>query len=203
MKKLLPVLIAVLGILGGAGAGYVLRPSAGKGPAGESDAHAPAASGHTDEAVPTDEHGEAAENKDPAPAAEEHAAAPEEHATDAAPSHEGEDGENSSLPEYVKLANQFVVPVVEDGRVVAMVILSLTLEVPSGKTEAVYQREPKLRDAFLQVLFDHANAGGFRGAFTDGANLIVLRNALREVSRKIMADDVTDVLIADIVRQDS
>ena len=71
-------------------------------------------------------------------------------------------------PEYVKLNNQFVVPVVEDGRVAAMVVLSLSLEVEAGNTEAVYQREPKLRDAFLQVLFDHANVGGFCGSFTDG-----------------------------------
>jgi flagellar protein FliL len=199
MKKLLPVLIAVLGILGGTGAGYVLRPSAGADPAAEGDAHAPA----TDDHAPAEHAAEApAEGHDEAPA-EEHAATPDAHAAEAAPAHEGEDGEHSNLPDYVKLSNQFVVPVVEDGRVAAMVILSLTLEVPPGSSEAIYSREPKLRDAFLQVLFDHANAGGFRGAFTDGANLVILRTALREVARKIMAEGVSDVLIADIVRQDN
>ncbi|MGB8814336.1 MAG: flagellar basal body-associated FliL family protein [Paracoccaceae bacterium] len=107
------------------------------------------------------------------------------------------------LPDYVKLSNQFIIPVVENGKVSAMVIMALSLEVKKGSTEAVYSIEPKLRDAFLQVLFDHANSGGFRGSFTDGSNLIMLRKALLEVAQNVMGDVVSDVLIADIARQDS
>jgi flagellar protein FliL len=114
--------------------------------------------------------------------------------------HEEEDGIS---PEYVKLNNQFVVPVVQEGRVAAMVVLSLSLEVEPGNTEAVYQREPKLRDVFLQVLFDHANVGGFSGSFTDGSNLIVLRTSLKEAAALVLGTTVRDVLITDIARQDS
>jgi len=84
-----------------------------------------------------------------------------------------------------------------------MVIVSLSLEVKQGTTEQVYAREPKLRDALLQVMFDHANSGGFRGSFTDGSNLVLLRKALLEAAQKTLGDIVTDVLIVDIVRQDS
>jgi flagellar protein FliL len=108
-----------------------------------------------------------------------------------------------STPEYVKLPNQFVVPVVQDGRVAAMVVLSLSLEIAPGDTDAVYQREPKLRDVFLQVLFDHANVGGFSGSFTDGSNLVVLRTSLKEAAAMVLGTDVRDVLITDIARQDS
>ncbi len=111
--------------------------------------------------------------------------------------------ESTVPPDYVKLNNQFVVPVLDKGRVVSMVILSLSLEVVTGTTERVYEIEPKLRDAFLQVLFDHSNAGGFRGSFTDGANLVILRKALLESARSILDDKVSDVLIVEIVRQDS
>ena len=111
--------------------------------------------------------------------------------------------EPETPPEYVKMNNQFVIPVLEDGRVNSMVIVSLSLEVTTGSSEQVYSREPKLRDAFLQVLFDHANAGGFRGAFTDGSNLILLRKALLEKARSVIGEDVQDVLISDIARQDS
>lgn len=107
------------------------------------------------------------------------------------------------LPDYVKLNNQFIVPLLEEGRVVSMVVVSLSLEVKTGTTENVYAREPKLRDVFLQVMFDHANAGGFRGSFTDGANLVLLRKALLEAARTTLGEIVTDVLIVDIVRQDS
>ena len=102
------------------------------------------------------------------------------------------------------MPTQFVVPVLEGGRVGALVVLALSLEVPVGQTDLVFTREPKLRDAFLRVLFDHANAGGFRGSFTDAATLVSLRRALLEAARKALgADAVSDVLITDILRQDS
>ena len=198
MRKLIPILIALVGILGGAGAGFFLRPA--RAPM---DPGTMAASGGAHAATTEMTSGHDAPMDAPAEAAGDHAAPAEATATGSEGGMDGGDGETSTVPDYVKLSNQFVVPVVEDGRVAAMVILSLTLEVPPGTSEAIYAREPKLRDAFLQVLFDHANAGGFRGSFTDGANLVVLRNALGEVARKIMAGAVMDVLIADIVRQDN
>lgn len=106
-------------------------------------------------------------------------------------------------PEYVKLANQFIVPVMAKGKVGAMVILSLSLEVENGTTQEVYKVEPKLRDGMLQVMFDHANAGGFGGSYTDGANLLLLRKALLESAKGVLKEKVSDVLIIDIVRQDS
>ncbi|MEM6939020.1 MAG: flagellar basal body-associated protein FliL [Pseudomonadota bacterium] len=105
--------------------------------------------------------------------------------------------------EYAKLNNQFVVPVVKDAEVVALVVLALSVEVPEGTKESVFLREPKLRDSFLQVLFDHANIGGFDGAFTSADNLSVLRTALREAGQKDLGEDiVNDVLILEIARQD-
>jgi len=105
-------------------------------------------------------------------------------------------------PEYAELTNQFIVPVLEDGEVASLVVLSLSLEVGAGSTTLVHQQEPKLRDVFLQVLFSHANSGGFRGSFTDSANLVPLRAALLEAARSVMGEEVRDVLIGDIVRQD-
>ena len=163
MKKLIPVILAVIGLGAGAGAGVFLRPA--------SDA--------------TD-HGTAAVGEEPA------AVAPQAEV----------EVDPETLPEYVKMNNQFVVPVLEDGRVTSMVIMALSLEVKKGTTEHIYSREPKLRDALLQVMFDHANAGGFDGSFTDGANLVFLRSALLEAARTTVGEDVTDVLISDIARQD-
>ena len=81
-------------------------------------------------------------------------------------------------------------------------VLSLSLETVPGLTETVFAHEPKLRDLFLQVMFDHANMGGFQGAFTQSSNLETLRRALREVAQAQLGPDVTNVLIVDIVRQD-
>ena len=106
-------------------------------------------------------------------------------------------------PEFAKMANQFIVPVMDKGKVAAMVIMTLSLQVKKGSSPQVYNVEPKLRDTFLQVMFDHANAGGFSGTFTDAANLILLRKALLEAAKSVLGAVVTDVLIVDIARQDS
>ena len=103
--------------------------------------------------------------------------------------------------EYVRMSNQFVVPVIKQDLVDALVVMSLSVEVPTGQKDVIYSKEPKLRDSFLQVLFDHANIGGFDGAFTNANNLAVLRGAIREAAQKDMGDQVTDVLIIEIARQ--
>lgn len=134
----------------------------------------------------------------PAPPPEEHAEDEEKMSVEI----EGAIDETDIDHEYVKMNNQFVVPVVEGDQVSALVVLSLSLEVPAGQKDAIYAKEPKLRDSFLQVLFDHANIGGFEGAFTNANNLAVLRGALREVAQRDMGEQITDVLIIEIARQD-
>lgn len=157
-RLILPLLLALLGIAVGAGAGYVLRPAA---------------------PAPT-ETGTATEPAAPA---------------------QGPDASGESS-EFVKLNNQFIVPDLDDGAIVSLVVLSLSLEVATGGTEAVYAAEPKLRDALLQVLFDHANARGFRGDFTSAGQMEDLRRALLEAARRILGPTVKAVLISDIARQD-
>jgi hypothetical protein len=127
------------------------------------------------------------------PAVEENAA------ETSAPAIGGQRGEQT---EFVRLNNQFVVPVVARDRVAAMVLISLSVEVRLGTADAVYAREPKLRDGFLQVMFDHANRGGFDGAFTDANSMDVLRRMLMEVARGLLGEDVRGVLITEIARQD-
>lgn len=211
MRKLLPVILTLFGLAAGAGAGIFLQPKAGTeahasaesaapadhaAPAEHGDAHAseaPKDSGHAEEPAPaTDSHGEGAKPK-PDDSIEIVGGSKGGH---------GAEGEAGGF-EYVKLSNQFVVPLVENGQVTSMMVLSLSLEVQPGGGDAVYGREPKLRDALLQVLFDHANADGFRGRYTDAEAMLPLRRALREAAMKVLPGTVNDVLIADIVRHDS
>lgn len=165
LKKVIPLVLLLMGIGAGVGAGMFLRP-----PPEEKI-----------EDTNTEEHvSESAEEERPF-------------------------GPDNPAPEmdYVKLNNQFVVPIVKNQEVVALVVLALSIEVPLGNKEAVFRREPKLRDSFLQVLFDHANIGGFDGAFTDSNNLAVLRSALREAGQKDMGKEIIkDILILEIARQD-
>ncbi|MBU2981198.1 flagellar basal body-associated FliL family protein [Lentibacter algarum] len=164
MGKLVPIVLAVIGIGGGIGAGLALRPA----PEDHTEMANPCGDVTTHEAKAVLE-----------PEEDEH--------TD---------------QEYVKLNNQFVVPVVATSRVEALIVVSLSVEVSAGRKDEVYAREPKLRDAFLQVFFDHSNTGGFKGTFTNSNNMDVLRRALLETAGDISGDLITDVLIMDIARQD-
>jgi len=118
-----------------------------------------------------------------------------------------EDGAGQDAPdnryEYLRLNNQFIVPLIRHGSVRSLVVLSLTLEIESGATETVYDREPRLRDALLRVMFAHANVGGFDGSFTSVEAMTPLREGLREAARQVLGEIAHDVLITDIVRQDA
>jgi flagellar protein FliL len=105
--------------------------------------------------------------------------------------------------EYLRLPNQFIVPVVRDGAVSAMVALSISLEVMAGQKDATLLVEPKIRDVILRVLFDHANAGGFDGSFTASSAMRDLRAALVQAATLAAPELVHDVLITDIQRQDN
>lgn len=112
-------------------------------------------------------------------------------------------GQSLGKQDYVKLNNQFIIPLLEDKSVSGLVAMSIGLELEPGYKETVYSLEPKLRAAFLQILFDHANVGGFNGQFTDSLNLDILRNNMFFAAKKILGDKVYDVLITDIARQDN
>ncbi len=165
MGKILPILMALIGVGAGIGAGFLLKPAPKE---------------HSD--------------KDP-----QQTETSIEH-TEAAPSVD-KDG-NVIVPEFVKMNNQFVIPVIKQGKMAALVVLSISIEVIPGGKEATFQREPKLRDAFNQVLFDHANSGGFDGVFTRSNNMIILRDSLYQVARRVAGPVVRDILIGEIVRQD-
>jgi len=164
IKKILPILLLLIGTGAGIGGGVMLRPP-------------PEVATQTD-------------------------AAETEKKAAAKPAKE-EGSEKAEGFEYLEMSNQFVVPILRDKNVTAMVVLSLSLEVPTGVEQEVFKSEPKLRDSFLQVMFDHASFGGFSGNFTDATNLKPLRVALRESAQRDLGEDkINDVLIVEIARQD-
>jgi hypothetical protein len=116
---------------------------------------------------------------------------------------EGQETDPDLVPEYAKLNNQFIIPVLTDDRVTALMAMSISVEVPAGGKERVFETEPKLRDSFLQVLFNHANIGGFSGNYTTTSNMRVLRQDLLRAAKSVLGDGARDILILDIVRQES
>lgn len=163
MKKLLPIILLLVGIGAGVGAGLTLRP----------------------EPAPV-EMTEGAEGED-------HAAKPEKK--------DKEEGPPQGR-EYVDLVDQFIVPVVNDDAVASLILVTLTIEVEAGNSDAIFEAEPRIRGVLLQAMFDHANIGGFDGAFTNSSKLDRLRKTFLEAAQKTFGEEITDVLIVQITRQD-
>ncbi|MCC5993280.1 MAG: flagellar basal body-associated protein FliL [Rhodobacteraceae bacterium] len=160
IAKLLPVLIVLLGVAGGVGAGLWLRPAP---PPPDAEAQA--------------------ETGAPLPLPPD------------APS------QGTALFE---LHDQFLVPLLREERLVSVIVMSLALEVAPPALDLVRRAEPRLRDRLLQVMFDHANDGGFHGVFTANNTMTLLRRLLLEAAQDVLGPDVVSgVLITDILRSGS
>lgn len=175
MRFLLPVILTLIGVGAGLGVGLFLRPDTAADDAAHAETTHDAQDAGAVVCEPVDDHA-------PLPPI---------------------DAEELADREYVKMNNQFVIPVITQTRVASLVVLSITLEAEVGSSEMIYQREPKLRDLFLQTLFDQASLGRFSGDFANAANLAPLRDELRTVARRVLGDAVSDVLITDMARQDA
>lgn len=195
MKKLMPLLIALVGLGAGIGAGIALKPApvepevaaAGCGPA---DA---AGAAHGEPAAAGAEGGH-----DGAPAVTADCAS-----DPFAPAHPEEKKPKEELA-YVEMDKPFVVPIFSGEKVRAMVVMSISLETDAHGAETVEAVKPRLRDGFLKVMFRHANSGGFDGSFTSGRKMEDLKSALLTSAREVMEETpVEEVLITEIARQDS
>ena len=104
--------------------------------------------------------------------------------------------------EFVKFSRQFILPVVESSKIKSLIVADIQLEVTSGSTAYTFARAPKLRAAFLQVLYRHAHTGSLKQSLMTDRTLRELRDDLLTSAREILGDRVRDVLITDLLRQD-
>ena len=183
MKKLMPVLIALLGLGAGVGAGLALKP-------------APEPEVAAADCPPPADGEEAAGRRTPRPVR------PARPIPSPRSSPRRRRRRRSSPTSTMD--KPFVVPIFAGEKVTAMVVVSLSVETDTEGAHAVEAVEPRLRDGFLKVMFRHANSGGFDGSFTTGRKMQDLKSALLETAREVMADTaVEEVLITEIARQES
>jgi len=104
--------------------------------------------------------------------------------------------------EFLKFKRQFVVPVVNEDRINALVILNIGISLSSEAKGGLFRLEPKFRDAFMRELLNMSNAGYFDAELTDPQTYEVLRETLLRAAKDIESDGVKDILILDFARQD-
>lgn len=175
IKKIIPIALPVLALVGGAFGGDMLR--------------APAS--------PADPATEAA-------AADDHGAAPADDGHGGGEDHGGDDhggGGDPTEAAYFQFPTQFFVPLMRQGDLRDVMILTVTLQTDGANLQALSKKEHILRDALLRQLMIHANTGGFDGNFTADRNLVTLREGLLQAAKAATDAPVTAVLIEDIARQ--
>lgn len=200
LRKLLPVLLSLVAFLGGAAAGEMLRRSPAESSAA-AKVHARMADGrHEEERAPPD-----APHEGPPNHAEPEAAT-HDTAEAASGGHGGGTGGHAASGDIPSIAwfefpQQFLIPILHDGRLDSTMILTLSVELPGAARETVHAHEIKLRDALLRQLLIQANTGGFDGNFTSEAQLRKLRADLTTAVQGVVPE-ITGVLIGDIARQE-
>jgi flagellar FliL protein len=103
--------------------------------------------------------------------------------------------------DWFKFPSQFFVPILRNGTPTAIMVLSLTVEMPSSARPRIEAREHRLRDALLTALLIEANTGGFDGNFTADPAQQRLRAALLTAAQATAGSDVLRILIEDIGKQ--
>ena len=103
---------------------------------------------------------------------------------------------------YLKFKRQFVVPVLERGRIDSLVIMNFNIELNDEAPDNVYSYEPKLRDAFMRELLSLSNDGMFGDQLTSPETYDVIREKILGASYSVVPSGIKDILILDIARQD-
>ncbi|QAR25563.1 hypothetical protein EO213_04255 [Paracoccus denitrificans] len=175
VKKILLILVPLLAFLGGAVGGDMLGGARTSGQAGH-DAGAAATGEHEPPAAPD----------------------PEKSAKDGG---DGKAADGDANLDWFTFPNQFFVPVLRNGTSSAVMILTLSIEMPASARADIEAQEHRLRDALLNALMIEANTGAFDGNFTAEPTLRRLRDALLAAGQRTAGPNVKRILIEDIGRQ--
>jgi hypothetical protein len=114
------------------------------------------------------------------------------------PSEEGNDGGT----DFIKFKRQFVVPVLKDNAVDALILINLALEVPSSQRDEMFRLEPRFRDGFIRELLQLSDDGYFDQELTSSDTYEILRETLSRAANDISESGVNKVLILDLSRQE-
>ncbi|NNC37701.1 MAG: flagellar basal body-associated FliL family protein [Acidimicrobiales bacterium] len=116
----------------------------------------------------------------------------------------GDDGSSYAGGEnvYLKFKRQFVVPVMQEGAIEALVIMNLNLEMNDNAPENAYSYEPKLRDAIMRELLALSNAGVFGADLTSAESYEKIRENLLTACQDVIKEGIDNILILDVARQE-
>jgi flagellar basal body-associated protein FliL len=180
MKHLITAFVAIACIVAGGVGGHFLR-SAGAGPEAAAEEHsADGEGGYADAEAPepvkassNDSHGKAAGG-----------------------------GRSAPTLAYYRFSREFIVPLIDNGRVSSLVILNINLEVDSAASQNLFSMEPALRDNIMTTLITLSNDGRTFESISSIENYESLRAMILMNLKKLVPTGINNVLILDMARQD-
>lgn len=182
MKHIITAIVAVVCIIAGGVGGHFLR--SGGAPAEASTAKA--------------DDGKSEEGQEKAPAEKETAKAKDDK-------HAKSGSKGSGAPggvAYYKFSREFVVPLLENGRVSSLVILNINLEIDESVSAKMFSMEPAVRDNIMTTLVSLANDGKTFQTLSDIESYESMRALVLMNLKKVVPSGVRNVLILDMARQD-
>ena len=175
MKNIISLIVIILFSVGGSVAGNMLRGSGDQG-----QAHAEASSQDIEK---DDAHGTAKKKG---------------HGSDA--NHSNED--YGSETTFYKFSREFVVPIMAERRVKALVILHISLEVDEKTSDQLFSLDPKLRDNIMTTLIGLSNDGRTLDELTNPESYETIRSMILMNLRSGVSEGIQNVLIMDVGKQD-
>ncbi len=191
MKQIIPIIMVLIFVAAGALGGSLLKAGGSAGPSVEKQAKE---NGHgadkgADKKESKGDHGGDKKDK-------------KDKKKKTKGDHGKSDGPVSEVSFY-KFSREFVVPIIRDSRVDALVILNISLEVEGDTAQKLFTLDPKLRDNIMSTLIVLSNEPGLFDNMTQVENYERIRSAVLENLRNVIPEGINNVLILDFAKQDT
>lgn len=111
-------------------------------------------------------------------------------------------GESKRDVFYYKFSREFIVPVLNDGKVESLVILNINIEADSSISQQLFSLEPKLRDTIMTTLIKISGDGSTLQNLTNAENYETIRSMLLMELKDVAPTGIENVLILDLAKQD-
>lgn len=116
--------------------------------------------------------------------------------------HGGHGNSGASDVIYYKFSREFVVPLMNNGRVKSLVIININLEADASISDDLFAMEPKLRDNIMATLIALSNDGVTLEEITDVNSYETIRTMILLNLEKVVSSGIRNVLILDMAKQD-
>ena len=114
----------------------------------------------------------------------------------------GDYGDGAEGFTYFKFSREFIIPIMNGGEVISLVILNISLEADARSGGTLFTQEPKIRDRIMTSLIAISNDGQTLVNLTKVENFETIRTVvLKDLQYMFPNEGISNVLILDVGKQ--